>query len=69
MTDFEKFKQLFSDIGICYEEKNNEYPELPELVIDTNILLDGHEVYISVIFSNEGKFDQFLPTGQSILNI
>ena len=62
MTDLEKFKQLFDEIGIGYQETKNNY--CTDLVIDKNALYEGYGVGLDVSFSPEGKFDKFATSGE-----
>lgn len=62
MTDLEKFKQLFDDIGIGYkEEKHSSHTDL---AVDKSALFDGYAVGLDVSFSTEGKFDKFVTSGE-----
>lgn len=62
MSDLEKFKQLFDEIGVAYTETlfENEI----RLEIDSNKLECCYNAGLDIYFSNEGKFKIFDTSGE-----
>ena len=63
MSDLEKFKQLFDEIGIEYSEKQNNNGETSLEVSEKSLFVYG-SAELSVEFSKDGEFVYFSPSGE-----
>lgn len=63
MSDLEKFKELFEDIGIGYVEQSYSNGEINISVSDSAID-DGYGSGLDILFSENGKFLMFYPSGE-----
>lgn len=65
MTDLDKFKELFNELGILYEVEHTERGKTA-IHMDESSIDDycGYGKSLSIIFSSEGKFKEFEPWGE-----
>lgn len=63
MSDLEKFKQLFDDIGIEYTTEKYGSGKTT-LEVSEKVLFDGYGVELGIDFSADGKFIYFIPSGE-----
>ena len=63
VSDLEKFKQLFDNIGIEYIINENSTGEISLAVSKKALFCYGNSGELDIDFSKDGKFVMFVPSG------